>query len=55
VVVPRNDARSLAEALRQLVSDEPARRALLAQAPEHLARHTRDRVARRYLEIIERA
>ena len=55
VVVPKNDAPGLADELGRLVADEPARRRLLAHAPEHLARHTRDRVARRYLEVIEQA
>jgi glycosyltransferase involved in cell wall biosynthesis len=55
VVVPKNDTASLADAIDRLLGDERARAALLAHAPEHLAQHTRARVARRYLEIIEAA
>jgi glycosyltransferase involved in cell wall biosynthesis len=54
LVVPKNDAVALADAIGRLVADDAARAALLARAPEHLARHTRDQIAQRYLEVIER-
>jgi len=55
VVVPRDDSDALAEAIRRLLGDDAARAELAGRAPAHLAEHTRERVARRYLDVIESA
>lgn len=53
IVVPRADARALADTLRGLIDDEPRLEAFRAQAAGHLARHTRERIGLEYLQIIE--
>jgi glycosyltransferase involved in cell wall biosynthesis len=53
LVVPKDDAEALAEAIGRLLGDAELRGALVAGAPEQLAEHTRERVARRYLDVIE--
>ena len=55
VIVPKNDGVALAAAIDGLLGDGAARATLLEQAPGHLAEHTRDRIAYRYLEVIEHA
>ncbi len=53
VIVPKNDGVALAAAIEALLADGSARATLLEQAPRHLAEHTRERIAHRYLEVIE--
>ena len=55
VIVPKNDGVALAAAIDALLADGAARATLLEQAPRHLAEHTRERIAHRYLEVIEHA
>lgn len=52
---PNGDAAALARVLGELLRDPGAREALLRHAPEHLARHTGESVARRYLEAFREA
>jgi glycosyltransferase involved in cell wall biosynthesis len=55
IVVPKGDAAALAEAIAAALADAPRCAALLSAAREHLAAHTRDQVARRYLDVLEHA
>ena len=55
VLVPKDDRDGFAQALRSLVEDPKKRDALLAHAPGHLALHTPEAVARRYLDVFENA
>ncbi len=55
VIVPKNDAAALAAGIESLLADGATRSELLRQAPRHLAEHAPDRVARRYLSVIEHA
>jgi glycogen synthase len=52
---PNGDAGALATMLAELLRLPGARERLLERAPEHLAQHARERVARRYLEALEGA
>ena len=54
VVAPR-DAAALAQAIEALLGDPPALDRHRALAPAHLARHTRERVAGDYLQILSDA
>lgn len=54
-VVPRGDAAALAAAIEELIDDAAALESYRAQAPVHLERHTRERVARDYLRVIDGA
>lgn len=51
---PNGDVRALAARISELLGSAERRTALLEQAPDHLAGHRRDRVARRYLSVLER-
>ena len=55
LIVPKNDAAALAAGMERLLVDGAARGELLRQAPPHLAQHTPDRIAKRYLSVIEDA
>lgn len=55
MVVPKNDSAALASAIERLVSDSAARSVMTESAPGHLAEHTRDRIAQRYMEVIDDA
>jgi glycosyltransferase involved in cell wall biosynthesis len=55
IVVPKNDPGALAAAIEAVLADAAACESLLAHATEHLAAHTRDRVARQYLDVLEHA
>jgi len=55
VVVPKNDSVALSRAIEMVLSDKEIQITLLGRAAEHLAKHTRDRVARRYMDVIENA
>jgi glycosyltransferase involved in cell wall biosynthesis len=54
-VVARADPAALAEALDRLIDDEPRLSAFRELAPAQLAKHTRERVGRQYLQILEAA
>lgn len=54
VTFPNNDARSLANALSQLIHNPAQRDTLRGNASSHLARFTKRRVAEAYLEFIEK-
>lgn len=54
-VFDKGDAADLARGISQVLGDTPQRRACLAAAPAHLARHRSRRIARRYLRVIEQA
>jgi glycosyltransferase involved in cell wall biosynthesis len=54
-VVPKDDVQAWADALSALLADSDARQALLACAPEHLARHRPETVALAYLKVFEDA
>lgn len=51
-VVPRGDPEALARAIEELLGNPAALAAYRAQAPGHLARHERERIAHDYLEVI---
>ncbi len=51
---PNGDARALAARISELLGSTERRAALLQQAPNHLAGHRRDFVARSYLSVLER-
>jgi glycogen synthase len=51
---PNGDAEALARVLGELLRDPGQVEALLRQAPEHLARHTGERIARAYAEVFAR-
>lgn len=52
LIVPKSDANALANAIGQLLSDRGLSDMLRQRGPTHLLRHTRQRVAREYLDII---
>ncbi len=52
---PNGDAEALAAVLAELLRAPGARERLLERATDHLTEHTRERVARRYLEVLEKA
>ncbi len=52
---PNGDAGALSALLAELLGDPGARARLLERAAHHLAEHTRERVARRYLEVLQGA
>jgi glycosyltransferase involved in cell wall biosynthesis len=54
-VVPKGDVQAWADALGALLADPDARQALLARAPEHLARHRPETVSLAYLKVFEDA
>ena len=54
-IVARGDAVALADEITSLVHDDEALAALLVGAPSHLERHTRDRAARAYLDVVHDA
>lgn len=51
-VVPRGDSEALALGIEQLLGDSAAMECYRAKAASHLERHTPDRVARDYLQVI---
>ncbi len=51
-VVPRGDSEALANGISALLDDTAARERYRARAAAHLERHTPDRVARDYLQVI---
>jgi glycosyltransferase involved in cell wall biosynthesis len=55
VVVPQADPAALASEIRTLYGDEARLRMLRSRAPDHLARHTREAIADRYLGILANA
>lgn len=55
VVVEQGDSEALAQGIGELLGNAQALGRCRAAAPAHLARHTRDRVARAYLQVIEDA
>ncbi len=55
VVVARDDSTALARGIDELVDNPQALSGCRAAAPAHLERHTRERVARAYLQVIEDA
>lgn len=55
IVVPKNDSEALSHVIVEILSNKEKRENLLANATEHLANHTREHVARRYLDVIENA
>ena len=55
LVVPRGDIEALAQGISELVGQPAALERYRAGAAAHLARHTRDRVARDYLQVIDDA
>jgi glycosyltransferase involved in cell wall biosynthesis len=52
VVFEPRDSQSLAQAIEELLGDAELLNRLRAAGPAHLARHTRDRVARDYLQVL---
>ena len=52
---PNHDASALASRLRLLLDDEALCERLRAEAPAHLARHSAESIATRYLEVFDRA
>ncbi len=52
VIVPRGDAEALAQAIEALLDDPLAIERYRSEAAAHLQRHTRDRVATDYLQVI---
>jgi glycosyltransferase involved in cell wall biosynthesis len=54
LAVENGDARALAEGIADLLTDKARLEACRKSAPEHLARHTRQRIAREYLRLISR-
>ena len=55
LVVARGDREAMAAGIEALISAPAARERYRAEAAGHLARHTRERVARQYLQVIEDA
>lgn len=55
LVVARGDPEALAQGIEALLGDPALRDRYRAEAPSHLARHTRERVARDYLRLIDDA
>lgn len=54
-VVPRGDREALANAIEALIDNPAALNQYRAEAAAHLARHTRERVAREYLRVLDDA
>ena len=54
-VFEKGSAEDLARGISELLSNSAANREHLAAAPAHLARHRSQRIARRYLQVIEQA
>ena len=55
VVLPRGDVCAWATGLQSLLQGPALRDACLGNAPAHLERHTRDRVAQAYMEVLGHA
>jgi glycosyltransferase involved in cell wall biosynthesis len=55
VVLPRGDVKAWADGLQRLLRTSTLLDELLGHAPAHLERHTRDRVAQAYLEVLGHA
>lgn len=55
VVVPLGDVDALAQAIDELLGDSMRLERLRRAAPDHLDRHTRDRVAKDYLHVLSDA
>ena len=55
VVLPRGDVRAWANGLQTLLQGPALLDACLGNAPAHLERHTRDRVAQAYLDVLGHA
>lgn len=55
LVVDKNSPQALADGIEALLDDAELRRRLRAGTSRHLARHSRERVARDYLRVIEDA
>ena len=51
VTFPNNQAGAMRSLLRDLLANEARRQSLLANAPEHLAKHTAEAIARRYVAV----
>ena len=52
VVVARDDAVALANGIERLLADDDLRETYRARAPAHLSRHTPDRIANDYLQVL---
>jgi glycosyltransferase involved in cell wall biosynthesis len=52
VVFEPSDSQALAQAIEELLDDPALLNRLRAAGTTHLARHTRDRVARDYLQVM---
>ena len=52
VVVARDDPVALADAIEALLGDAGLQQRYLARAPAHLRRHTPERVANDYLQVL---
>ena len=55
LVVPKSDSAALAAAIERLNGDASLLASLRAEAPQHLARHTRVQIVEAYLRVIQRA
>lgn len=55
VVFPRGDVLAWADGLQRLLRDPALYEACLNEAPAHLERHTRERVAKNYLDVLGHA
>lgn len=53
LTIPRGDATAMAEAIRKLLTDDTLRAQCIANAPQHLQRHTRSLIGHRYTEVLE--
>ncbi|QYY37162.1 glycosyltransferase family 4 protein [Ruficoccus sp. ZRK36] len=53
VTFPNNNAGAMRPLLRDLLANPARRQSLLAHAPDHLAKHTAEAIARRYVEVFE--
>ena len=54
MLFPNGDADALADRLERLLDDETLRARLREGAPEHLAAHSPQRIAAKYLEMFEK-
>ena len=49
---PNSDAAALADCIQKGLTDKALRDTCFAEVPQHLARHTKDAIAKRYLEVL---